>query len=104
MAVLKLVGANRYMNKNASPLVILKGGLTDDIKDEGLVNSLLNAKRIDSLNNAHPMFELVSATVKVPEPKVPEPEVEEVVEEEVAAPKPKATRKKSTRARKPANT
>ena len=111
MAVLKLVGANRYMNKKASPIVILRDGLTDDIKDEALVASLLNAKRIDTLNNEHPMFELVSDTAKakvaapvVPEvPADPDPvsEGDEPVEVEQPKPavKPKATRKKATRSR-----
>lgn len=107
MAVLKLVGAQRYMNKKASPIVILQGGLTDNITDESLVTTLLNAKRVDALNNFHPMFELVSDTTKVAEPvkheAMVDPDVvDEPVETEVAKPRPKATRKKSTRARKSA--
>jgi len=87
MAVLKLVGANRYMNKKASPIVIVRNGLTIDIQDEALVTSLLNAKRIDTLNNVHPMFELVVDSAKVED--VP---IEPVV-------KPKTTRKSNARNR-----
>ena len=80
MAVLRLIGAKRFMNKKASPDVILQGGLTNDIKDEKLINSLLNQVNIDLLKNEHPMFERV---------------------EEAPPVKKKSTRKKSVRTRKP---
>ena len=97
MAVLKLVGASRYMNKRMSHQVIEKGGLTPDIQDESLVKSLLNATYTDALNNKHPIFELVE-TAQVDQPA--ETKAEDPVEDKPASVKKKATRKKATRTRK----
>lgn len=87
MAILKLVGAKRYMNKKVSPNVLEKGGLTMDIKDDALVNTLLSQVVLDTLKNEHPMFVVY--------------EPEEVKTEEKPTVKKKAVRKKSTRTRNP---
>lgn len=57
MAVLKLIGAKRFMNKRACANVIELGGVTDDIQDENLIKALLDWRRIDADNKSYPMFE-----------------------------------------------
>ena len=66
MAILRLVGAKRFMNKRANPNVMLMGDATNDLQDEALVNALLGQSTIDPLGNPHPMFEVVEPEVKLP--------------------------------------
>lgn len=92
MAILKLVGAKRFMHKRASQNVIELDGLTDDIKDEKLVQALLNTQRVGADNKAHPVFALVENA----EPT----QNTEPAEGTKSAVKKKASVKKKARARK----
>lgn len=102
------------MHKRACPDVITQGGLTDDITDKKLVKSLLNTKRMDTLNQGHPVFEIynpeddeseVEDSIEADPEPVAEVEVPEVEKPKDVKPpaKKKAARKKAVRTRnKPA--
>jgi len=113
MAVLKLIGAKRFMNKRASPNVIELGGLTDDIQDEKLIKALMDWRRVDADNKEYPMFEPysgadndnkdmnmdmdVSDGASDPEPSA---EIADTKEKEPKAEKPKAAVKKKAARKK----